>query len=159
PKEAIYVGFLLSSSGTLRGQERHQQPSLSFRFASQNAMAKVSPVTVPPRGGTALNIFGSHSQGYQLSCIVGGNRVSTVAEHHDADSIECAMPPSGYPIEHIFKVKVEHLTNSSGQFKLLRVTEAAAISTISEAHELFRETDAPPSGSNENPAIIYLVRG
>ena len=133
--------------------EQALQSLLSFRFMTPIVVGSILPETGPAESSTNITISGAHLNGYDLTCLFGGQEVlPTVQEDR---FVECTVPPRGIPLDRTFKISVATTvgsTNSLYRYKLIE-------SDIPSVSEVFDSTSQTELGLEPGTMVLPLVRG
>lgn len=144
-KDLVDVAFALGNGGG------HQGALLSYRFVTPIVVTAISPAMGAAEDGTDVTISGENLSGYDLACVIDGQKLSPTLQ--GSDYIECVVPPRRSPQDRNFKIKVVNNTDYSKRYKLV---DSYVTTTVDEVFDPISQTRA----TFESDAIVLpLVRG
>lgn len=146
----ISVPFAVGTSA-----DRGLQSLLSFRFMAPIVVGSIFPETGPAESPTSITVAGAHLSGYNLTCIISGQRVLPAVQ--EDDYIQCTVPPRGIPLHRTFKVSVvttvgSPFTNSSYRYELVDAD-------VTRVSEVFDSISQAQLGLQPGALVLPLVRG
>lgn len=143
--DSVDVAFALGNKG------ENQGVLLSYRFANSIVVTTISPAMGPAEGGTDVTISGENLSGYDLACVINGQKVSPALQ--DDDFIKCVVPPRRSPRERTFKIKVVQKSDFSIRYELI---DSYVTTTVKE---VFDPTSQARPILESDAIVLPLVRG
>lgn len=152
-EKELVVAFELSSS-----RKEGEQSPLSFRFAAPVVVTTISPEMGPAANGTNVTINGANFDGYDLTCVIGGEKVVPAVQ--EADLLQCVVPPRRWsPPYRTFKIKVVNTFFSSSDNYNASAKFEVVDSDVTTASKTFNHVQQFPTGLEPDAIVLPLVRG